>query len=491
MTMPLDPLARELARRIPLPFDALELAAVAESMGITDAVAASRYGVDDSFALGEALLPLVQARAVVRGATARERPVRQREGAVATALAQIAPIVVLGIALAALPGLGWSAQSLLALGVGVSGGVTVAAGPLLAAGVRAGGTLGLGRPAAARRGLALAALGTAAACAVAAGVGFATLARLDVLAPHDRAVFALALAGFGAIWPAAAALTYLGRPRRTLACLLAAVPAGVGTGTATGSGELALGAGAAAAAVATLVAWRAGAVRDPRRTPLRPPRRRVRETIPYGLVGTGTLLLILEPHLLAWTGRGAGRMHAVTAFELSLGLALAPYLAGALLLEPLLRSFWALADERRLEDRPTAFAAALRCGFRQRLLAHAALVAAVAAATAAGVVEAQEAGALEGVSRLVLFGGLAGFSLVAVGQLAVMTMVGLAVPARASLPLASGLGVLTAAGVPLARADHRNAALALALGAAAFAVPAVVRARRALRDADYHRATAF
>ncbi len=48
--------AREISRRIPLPVDALEIAAVLESMGVTDEVAAQRYHLPDVFALAEVVL---------------------------------------------------------------------------------------------------------------------------------------------------------------------------------------------------------------------------------------------------------------------------------------------------------------------------------------------------------------------------------------------------------------------------------------------------
>jgi len=53
-------LAVEVSRRVPLPIDFLEITALLESMGITDEVAAQRYGVPDVFTLADAVLPQVR-----------------------------------------------------------------------------------------------------------------------------------------------------------------------------------------------------------------------------------------------------------------------------------------------------------------------------------------------------------------------------------------------------------------------------------------------
>ena len=49
-------LAVQVARRVPLPVDSLEITAILESLGVTDGVAARRYGAPDVFSLADAVL---------------------------------------------------------------------------------------------------------------------------------------------------------------------------------------------------------------------------------------------------------------------------------------------------------------------------------------------------------------------------------------------------------------------------------------------------
>jgi len=53
-------LAVRVDRRVPLPVDSFEITALLESLGITDEVAARRYGVPDVFALAESVLAQVR-----------------------------------------------------------------------------------------------------------------------------------------------------------------------------------------------------------------------------------------------------------------------------------------------------------------------------------------------------------------------------------------------------------------------------------------------
>jgi hypothetical protein len=59
-------LVKEVASRIPLPVDALEITAMLESLGVTDELARRRYGAADAFDLAEQVL--VEARALARPA---------------------------------------------------------------------------------------------------------------------------------------------------------------------------------------------------------------------------------------------------------------------------------------------------------------------------------------------------------------------------------------------------------------------------------------
>lgn len=171
-------LVDEVAKRVPQPLDAFEIAAVIESTGITDSVAREDYGTEDVFELAECIFPLVLRVNVSRGHVGHKPDdphIAYREaeaGAIVEAtgrgLLALAPLALLLVAMQSLAAAGWTAASLLALSFGVTAAMLLTSGPILAIGHRTAIYLGFRYRAPATRFLVLGSLATLCACAVAA-----------------------------------------------------------------------------------------------------------------------------------------------------------------------------------------------------------------------------------------------------------------------------------------------------------------------------------
>jgi uncharacterized membrane protein YccF (DUF307 family) len=495
-------LAKSLARQVPRPLDPLELAAVIESMGITDAVAQEQYHADNGFALAERVFPLVHARAadyheseLSRGVRDGERETRTK-GVLASsagALVVLAPFGLLVGTLHILARDGWDSGSLLALSLGVVAAMLLFSGPGVAIGVRASIYVGLGYRSTARRFVEIASLSTVIGCWIVAALAFAGETALSMFDERQRLIFSSTLAVFAALWLLVASLAFIERPLLAIWCLVSALLMGVAVGAAETSYDLGLVVGTGTAMVFLFSAWVfAGRESDPRRVRLPSAGRMFSDSAPYVAFGGGFALLLLEPHLLGWFGRSAaGRLPTLGTFELSLNLALAPLLFATVVLERITRSFWTFAEEQRHSDDRGSFSSALNRAYRARLLLYAGLVASLSLADAAAFEVARVLGAFSTASPTVFFGGLAGFLLIAIGQFVCLVLLGFSLPATALTPLAVGIAVLTITGIPAALIDFRAAALAFPFGAAAFCATALTQGRHVLRSADYHYATAF
>ncbi|MCW2976139.1 MAG: hypothetical protein JWM06_1420 [Actinomycetia bacterium] len=496
-------LAKNLARQVPQPLDPLELAAVIESMGITDAVALEQYDTDNGFALAERVFPLVHARAADHHESDTSRDVRYGEPLGAQAkgvlessaggLVALAPFGLLVGTLQVLAQDGWDSGSLLALSLGVVAAMLLTSGPGLAIGVRAATYAGLGYRATTRRFVEIASLSTVIGCWTVAALVLAGQTALSMFDPRERLIFSSTIAVFAAIWLLVASMTFVGRPLLAVWCLVIALLLGVALGAAEASYSLGLAVALATAIVALLSAWvLAGRNESSRPMRLPPTGRILVDAAPYAAFGGAFALLLLEPHLLGWFGRSAaGRLRTLNTFELSLNLALVPLLSATVVLERISRSFWRLADQQRHRDERRSFSRALDREYRARLLLYTGLLASLSLAAAAAFEVTRLLGALGSASSMVFFGGLAGFFLIGIGQFVCLVLLGFSLPAMALTPLAVGIAVLTITGIPAALIDFRAGALAFPFGAAAFCATALTQGRRVLRSADYHYATAF
>jgi hypothetical protein len=494
-----------LAERVPQPIDVFEIAAVVESMGITDPVAQERYGVETSFDLADRVYPLVLRRGAFRlGASlsagdAADVPAPRGESAWRTSLRgllALAPLVIVVTVAAALVQAGWSSSSVFAMAFGITAAVLVTSGPTLAINRRTGAYLGLGYSAPARRFNARSSLVTFGAAIVLAALLLGVLNATDLFAPKERAIFAAAFVAYTLIWLLVSSVTLAGSAALAVASLALGLAAGVATGVLSGdavdptSGLLV---GYVVCVLALGACWAHVFLRGDRRTMRLPaPSLMALEATPYILFGSVFSVLFFEPHILGWLGASdMSRVSTIVMLELSLTLALPPVMFAIGILERTMHAFWRVATDHADRRDATDFRTALLTFHRRTLTRYALVLALLSCAMVAGVEIVVLFGGLAELSQLVFLFGIAGFLAFGIGQFNCLLMLNVHRPGLATVPMLGGLAVVTAVGVPLVLIDFRFAAISFALGAATFAVLAIVRCRRMLRSADHHYAAAL
>jgi hypothetical protein len=496
----MDALVEEVIARVPQPVDTLEIAAVLESMGITDAVAIEDYGATSSFQLAERVIVLVRRRRWATPADAGRAGRRARlEGeeppgrvdATARSLVSLAPLTLLVVSTQGLARAGWEAGWILALSLGVMSSMLLTMGPVVAMGRRASLLIGYRYRAAAYRYLTIGSALTIAGCAASAGACVWAAQRFAAFETDEIMLFAVSLTAFAVVWLPTVCLTLLGRSHAAAAVLASGVAVGALVARANGAT-----AGVVAAYLVIVLglalAWASiwPRTQDPR--PRTPRGVAALEMAPYLVAGTLFAVLIAVPHPLGWFGEGGrGVLDRLTTFELSLLLALVPLFVAAWIGDTILRSFWLLAADLRDEGSADGFRRAVRRYVLTGLARYAILLAALTAATIATVEAALHAGRLDDFSRPVFLCGLVAFGMIGIGQYWTAFMLGLALPGRATLALVAGITVLASAGPPLSRIDYRLAAAAFAAAALVFAVVATVACLRVLRESPRRYSTAF
>lgn len=492
-------LIEELTERIPHPVDALEVAAVMESMGITDAVAFEDYGIEDVFRLAELLFPDVLARRTPEPRAARSARDAREEAAEERALAAaarsflaLAPLVVLIAVVDALGAAGWSSASVLALSFGAGAGMLFASGPSLAIARRTAMYLGLEHAGPARRFVRLATVLVAAALVVVAAATLAVLGAFGALGGGRAFLFAIAFIAVGLVWLLVGTLGTAGAPARIASALalgfVAGVAATIGFGIVAG-----LAVGYAATFGLLLAAWlHAYGERGEAVFPLPSVGLFALEALPYMAYGSLFALFLVEPHVIGWEGHSTMQRHAtLTALELSFTLALPPVLLASGLYERAMRTFWRFVRAHHDEDDGITFRSTVALFQASQLRRFALVACALSAATAFVVEGTLWLGGLEAVSQVVFLCGIGGFLLLGVGQLSCFVMLSLSRPGPALQSVAAAAVVLGAVGWPLASVDFRLAAPAFLSAAALFAALAQLRCRSVIKTADYHYANAF
>jgi len=512
-------LVDEVAERVPQPVDPLEIAAVLESLGVTDDVAASDYSVPTVFELAaEVFAELrLQTRAPSTSASSAgedpgEAPPSPAE-TVWRGLFSLAPLLVLAAGLWGLGEAGASRRAVFAVGLGATASILLTNGPIQAISRRASFYLGLGDRRAAWRYL-LSGLATVLALAApAASLGLLVAAGVGGTEPRERALFAIAFVSAAPLWLLAAGLSLV------RATGWSAVSFGLGLLAAGGlvrlpmlGGtqrlELAVGLGYLVGVVALLCfgrwAFARGSQEGPA-APLPPARLLLTEALPYVVFGSGLMAFLVEAHVLGWVGAaapGESRASTFIAFETGLTLALPPVVLSIGLAERSLWQFWSFArelSERTPADDGAGFCTALVRFQRSHLLGYLLRTALLSVAALLGGELALRSGDLTrllrladpGSTELVFVVGIIAFVLYGGGQLSCLLLLNLSRPREASRAVACGAAVLAAVGGPLGVVGFRYAVFGFLAGATAFALAAAVECTRVLRSADYHYAVAF
>jgi len=581
--MTIATLVARVAERDPLPVDSLEVAAVIESLGVTDHVAAERYGVRDTFELAEALLARLRnaqqaARAalVAKVAGRQVRPIDQDE--VVTLLdsfgvddrvaaqrygvrsvvelgelvwAQMKPsaptsmrrrrlnarqtpnraladylrgpiamtpslFVVLMILMYAIVGR-WTQTQVLALSLGMTGGILITNGFVHAIARRGSIYLSLDRLDAAWRFLVtFIVAGFLFAVAVAA-ITFAVVTRLAIMPPEPPFIFAVALGALSMLWLLGAGLSLVGQTEWLGIALAAGLLAGVGFNASLEPYIAAHLAIATIIGFVTIVTVLLGALwmaygqearRQPGRHRLTLPTAGfvVQEALPYFWYGLLYMLFVLVPHVLGWAGiieREQERLSVITHFELGMTAALIPFMLVGGIAEHAIHLFWQVIGSA-LKTTPATdrqrFNHVLRHHYRWQLTIYLVALTAVSVVGYAVFQSCLDRGLLsswlpsanaDNVTFVFLV-SLAAYWLLGWGVFNCVHLITLAQPVRAAWCVGIGIAVLVVGGVPLTLVYGFMAAPVAWVGAGlAFVVTSSWAATGLLHSADYYLAASL
>jgi glycosyltransferase involved in cell wall biosynthesis len=512
----LHALATELADQIHQPVDPLELAAVIESLGITDAAARERYGMPGTFELADRIFAEVMAlrRPPPAEASEREQPSRRVQRGRAADLMRgpiaLVPLIVLLCTIYAFADVGWDSGRLFALSLGMTVSVAVAGAFLGGVARRAALYLGVGYSGLADR-LLTGAIAVAALAITTVGVlGFALASAFGAFAPDERLVFLVGLVSFTAVVLVVAKLSIAGATGWVGGGLGAGLGAALLTRQVAGWGtaaQLLLALSVGAGVALGVMVWAARRVYGARDVAaLLPPRSQlVLESLPYFAYGGAFLAFLLEVHVFGWLGArpaGMSRLDAIAALEVGLTLALPPVILASGLAEHTLRLFWLEAKER--QDTVAArsrrrYGRALQAFYDRRLFDYLLTSAVLALVMLAAFELALRSAWLDErvtlpdpeATEFVFVVALLAFWLVGWGQLNCMFLVNLARPTLAFGPVLMAMGVAAVTGVPLAAAGFQYSSIGFVAGSAAFVWASSFNCRQVLAAADHHYAMAL
>jgi polysaccharide biosynthesis protein PelF len=353
-------LAADVAARSNQLLDVYETTALVESIGVTDEVAAKRYGVPDTFALGEAVLSELRKRKAPP--TQRERPVlattghRERWIDYAKGVSGLVPplVILLIIALYSY-GSHASERQVWFLSAGMTASLFLTNGVIQGISRRTSLYLGLRKPGMAARFLTMS---TGLAMAVIAGIGLAAIfavSLLETLPITDVLTFVAAFLGLALIWILAGWLSLLGQPYWLALALCTGTVIGVVTSIALAPVlsihlfvATVLGYTTALSIISLAIVRRftkLSAIHPAAKTIGKFPARAylVAEGFPYFAYGTLYMLFILLPHVAGWVGTlpaDVTRSAATSLIEIGLTLAMPPLILAYGLAEYALRMFW-------------------------------------------------------------------------------------------------------------------------------------------------------
>ncbi len=519
--MPIDSaaiavLAEEVTRRDRRPIDELEVAAVLESLGITDIVAGLRYGAADTFTLAEAVLDVIKATNLATPPAlpeARCQPLDPRRRALldyARGPVALFPGIVLLLIVQTYQWLDhWNPHQMLALSLGVASSVVLTNGFIQ--GIMRRGSLyaSLGNTGAARQFLTKSLI-----LAITCILGFAGCFAFTwqrVLGTDETSIFSLSFIAFSMLWLATGALV-LARAQNWGGLALAA---GFLAGLAAGR------------VVAPFTGWymtvgalvgfgvTMGMMMRPIYRAFKVPNKGgkqshvilpsfsylIYEAAPFFAYGLLYAVFLLVPHLLGWfgpIGKGQSRIGAIFTLEAGLTLALPPLLLASGVAERALRLFWTRAQAAQAttpgEDR-RQFGESLSTFYRQQLQCYL-IVLAFLAVVAEVVVRLALASSLVR-SRLgifdidilerIFYASLISTCLFGWGVFNCMFSLTLARVNLALRPLLIGLTTAIVVGAPLSLGLHFSyAAIAFVAGTVAFVAASVRMTIQLFRSVDYY-----
>lgn len=494
-------LAEELAKRIPHPVDQLEVAAVLESMGITDEVAFQEFAQADVFALAAKVFPILRTiqRRRESGDSIDDPGERRRasraanERAVAILMLALSPLALLMLVARTLSGGGQGSVTTVAALWGISAGMLLVAGPTFAIGRRSAILAGLGYVDQQRLYLRTRALRGLALLGVAL-VSFLVLAQAARVSSAVAAAFGLGAAGLGLGWMLVNFLLFAGQTRVVGVCLV--LGSGAGAGVAAAASPLPglyTGAGTALLLLTTATFLLGHGVA----TSARRPRGRLLalESVPYASYAVLAIALMIAPATLAWLDDSGGHSRVEVAGEVGVAFtaAIVPTAISLMFVERSLRGYWDFLRTAAERHAIGGFRDAVRTFEATRILRYAVFHGALSAAAASAFLLLSLATDLEQtIDTRNYLAGLAFYLLVGCIQFTGMLLVNFSKPWRASAPLAVGFAFASGASAGAVLVGHPDgipivvvAAAAIGLGVALWSWSA------AAKDIPYSYSTAF
>ncbi|MBN1249225.1 MAG: hypothetical protein JXC32_16320 [Anaerolineae bacterium] len=518
----LQGLIDEVGRAVPRPVNVLQVTALLETAGVTEAIAQHRYGYADIFALAEDVATGVAAAVPAVTEAKATIPEPDRKAIVIDYLRgpfSLLPLVVLTVMINVYQSYGqWHPGRVFILSVSTIGSLLVTGGFVQVLARKGSIYLSQGYVRAARQFLGrvlLTAMAVVVGVAVLLAVGGVWTGLLDLV---DVPLMLAAFVMLSSFWLLAAVLSVLSHAHWF----------GLGLGIGAAASYLALLAlrainiqqrylvtGAAAIGYLVCVGALTGGVRwilarqarnaAPQRV-VPPPRAQMLVALaPYFVYGIAYLLNVLAGHVGGWIGRlpaTVSRSEAVATSEIALTVALTSYMLVGGVAEHTMQRFWQRVNAYQVWT-PATTPHAFGHRIEQFYLSERERYALVLAFCTAGVVVAMAA-VLRSTSftflglqwtsgaTLVLMTGMLGYGLLALGVFDCMLLITLSQPRFAlealSLGLVTTLGTSLLAGVAM---GYAYGALGTVLGSLAFLMLARSRLQRLLRDADYYYYASF
>lgn len=509
-------LAAEAAQRGAQPLEGLEVAAILESIGVTDEVAAQRYGAPDVFALGDAVFAAIQEKALApRQADRLSAAAAGRKAALIDylkgPLGLIPPLLLLFVITAFGRWGGWTPQQVLLLSTGLTAGLMLTNGLTQGVSRRTSLYLGMAKPRMAARYLLVSTASvTAVACGLAVLAALA-LGQLGFLTASEWSIFLVSFSALTLVWMAAGGLSLLQQPFSLSIAIAVGLLCGAAANAALAPytvhhlmAGMAFGYAAMLAAI-LLALWRGFA-----RLAARPSSSKavtslpalpylISEAAPYFFYGLAYMALIFLPHLYGWFGHvaeGQSQSAAITNVEIGLTLSMPPLILAYGVAENALRRFWqqvAVIQSRTAAEQVERFGSALLAYVARRRRSYLLVLALLSLgayllfqhALAAGWLDPWLTTAHPG-ELLFIFGlSLLAYWLLGLGLFNCMFIVTLGRPQVALRAVIWGILVMATTGAMLSSISYTSAVFAFVLAAFAFAIISWEETNQIVCSADY------
>lgn len=518
-----EELAATIQERCRQPINSLQIAALLESAGITDAIAQRRYGYQDVFTLAEWVRQDLRPATTPELAPATLPPdnARERISDFARGPLTMGPILFLSFIIMSYQEFGqWQNQQVLLLGLAMLSSLLVTSGFVQAASRKGSGYLSQGYVRAAGRIVGLILGLSLLMVLLLAGVGTAVLLLTGWLPLNDIALLVVAYITLSCLWLVAAVLFLLQQVYWY----------GLGLGVGVGLSYLTLRVGARyplplqqVLLLATVmglsglllttawISWRAFRQRalashvGQQRIILPTSRHLTVNLAPYFCYGVLYVLLIIVGHVPGWLGRveDGVQMVAVSTTEVGLTLALGGYILVGGVAEHTMRRFWKRVkayQERTPGEKPELFNQNLGRFFRreqrvylQALVFCTGLVLGVTLLLVAWLARLGRDPLGWTPATLTTFVlGLVGYGVMAWGIFNCMFMITLSRPGKAITAVSIAILITLAIGLPTSRLlGYHYSGIGMVAGSLAFTLFSARQLRQLWTRADYYYYASF